>query len=396
MTTVDLVWFNAGGGHRAAAQALEQVMRLQGLPWHVRKVNLTEVLDKDALFKRLTGIEPEDLYNKRLASGFTLGLAQELKLLQGLIRLSHGALVQRLARHWQATQPDLVVSLVPNFNRCLHDSLALARPGVPFVTVLTDMADHPPHFWIEPGTAQHVVCGTDHAVAQALAAGCDPRRVHRASGMILRPAFYFGASVNRDAERRRLGLDAHTPTGLVMFGGTGSRAMKRIAARLPTTPLILMCGRNPTLAQALRAQVAQAPRVVVEFTPEVERWMQLADFFIGKPGPGSLSEAVQQGLPVIVTRNAWTMPQERWNTQWVQQHGLGIVQRSFATVQTAVDTLTQDLRSYRDRVGLMDNRAIFEVPRILERILAQSQSQSQAKAAPAAAAAAVAAAVTSI
>ena len=383
MTTVDLVWFNAGGGHRAAAMALEQVMQSQGSPWRVRRINLTEVLDKDALFRRLTGIEPEDLYNKRLASGFTLGLAQELKVLQGLIRLSHGALVQRLARHWQATQPDLVVSLVPNFNRCLHDSLALARPGVPFVTVLTDMADHPPHFWIEPGLAQHVVCGTDHAVAQALQAGCDPARVHRASGMILRPAFYFGAPVDREAERRRLGLDAHMPTGLVMFGGTGSRVMKRITTRLPTTPLILMCGRNPTLAQALRAQAAQAPRVVVEFTPDVQRWMQLADFFIGKPGPGALSEAVQQGLPVIVTHNAWTMPQERWNTRWVQQHGLGIVQRSFATVQAAVDTLTRDLRSYRDRVGLMDNRAVFEVPRILERILAQSKAQAQAQAAPA-------------
>ena len=354
MTTVDLVWFNAGGGHRAAAMALEQVMQSQGSPWRVRRINLTEVLDKDALFRRLTGIEPEDLYNKRLASGFTLGLAQELKVLQGLIRLSHGALVQRLA-----------------------------RPGVPFVTVLTDMADHPPHFWIEPGLAQHVVCGTDHAVAQALQAGCDPARVHRASGMILRPAFYFGAPVDREAERRRLGLDAHMPTGLVMFGGTGSRVMKRITTRLPTTPLILMCGRNPTLAQALRAQAAQAPRVVVEFTPDVQRWMQLADFFIGKPGPGALSEAVQQGLPVIVTHNAWTMPQERWNTRWVQQHGLGIVQRSFATVQAAVDTLTRDLRSYRDRVGLMDNRAVFEVPRILERILAQSKAQAQAQAAPA-------------
>ena len=157
MTTVDLVWFNAGGGHRAAAQALEQVMQLQGSPWRVRKINLTEVLDKDAVFKRLTGIEPEDLYNKRLASGFTLGLAQELKLLQGLIRLSHSALVQRLARHWQATQPDLVVSLVPNFNRCLHDSLALARPGVPFVTVLTDMADHPPHFCVHATLVRYMV-----------------------------------------------------------------------------------------------------------------------------------------------------------------------------------------------------------------------------------------------
>jgi len=369
MKTVDLVWFNAGGGHRAAAQALEQVMLAQGRPWRVRKVNLTEVLDPTQRFRRVTGIEPEDLYNRRLASGFTLGLAQELKLLQRLIRFGHGALVQRLARHWQATQPDLVVSLIPNFNRALHDSLALARPGAPFVTVLTDMADHPPNFWIEPDLAQHLVCGTVHAADQALAAGCDPQRVHRSSGMILRPEFYFSPAVDRRAERLRAGLDEATPTGLVLFGGAGSRVMKRIAQALPATPLILMCGRNEALAQTLRELPASAPRVVVGFTPEVARWMQLADFFIGKPGPGSLSEAVHQGLPVIVTRNAWTMPQERWNTEWVREQGLGLVQRSFAGVGAAVQQLTQRLPEFQARVRAIDNRAVFEVTEILARLL---------------------------
>ncbi|MDP3084240.1 MAG: galactosyldiacylglycerol synthase [Rubrivivax sp.] len=370
MTTVDLVWFNAGGGHRAAAQALEQVMLSQGRDWNVRKVNLTEVLDPTGLFKRTTGFEPEDIYNKRLASGFTLGLAQELKLLQGLIRLGHASLVQRLARHWQATEPDLVVSLIPNFNRALHDSLALARPGVSFVTVLTDMADHPPNFWIEPGLAQHVVCGTGHAMAQALAAGCEPRHVHRASGMILRPEFHSSPRIDRAAERRRAGLDETRPTGLVLFGGTGSRVMKRIAARLPDTPLILLCGRNVALADELRALPApSAPRVVLEHTPDVARWMQLADFFIGKPGPGSLSEAVQMGLPVIVTSNSWTLPQERWNADWVRQHGLGVVLRSFGGVREAVAELTQRLPEFQARVRQMDNRAVFEVPQILERIL---------------------------
>jgi UDP-N-acetylglucosamine:LPS N-acetylglucosamine transferase len=53
---------------------------------------------------------------------------------------------------------------------------------------------------------------------------------------------------------------------------------------------------------------------VVGFRPEVKRWMSLADYFIGKPGPGSLSEAVHMRLPVVTIRNAWTMPQERYNT----------------------------------------------------------------------------------
>jgi UDP-N-acetylglucosamine:LPS N-acetylglucosamine transferase len=369
MTRVDLVWFNAGGGHRAAAQALEQEILAEGRPWQVRKVNLTEVLDPSALFKRVTGIEPEDIYNKRLASGFTLGLAQELKLLQAMIRIGHTTLVQRLQRHWQATQPDLVVSLIPNFNRALHDSLQLARPGVPFVTVLTDMADHPPNFWIEPGLQQHVVCGTAHAESQALAAGCPPQRVHRAHGMILRPEFHVAPRIDRFAGRAAVGLDPHTPAGLVMFGGTGSRVMKRIAARLPDTPLILMCGRNEALAEELRALPAAAPRVVVGYTAEVMRWMQLADFFIGKPGPGSLSEAVHMGLPVIVTRNAWTMPQERWNTQWVQDNGLGVVERSFAQVQRAVNQVKRQLPEYRARVQAVQNQAVFEVPRVLQRIL---------------------------
>jgi UDP-N-acetylglucosamine:LPS N-acetylglucosamine transferase len=378
---VDLVWFNAGGGHRAAALALEQVMQAQGRPWTVRRVNLTEVLDPTALFKRVLGFEPEDIYNKRLASGFTLGLGQELKLLQAGIRLAHTALVQRLAAHWQATEPDLVVSLIPNFNRALHDSLALARPGTPFVTVMTDMADHPPSFWIEPGTAQQLVCGTEHAVQQAFAAGVPAERVHRARGMVLRPDFHAPPQADRVLERAMVGLDAHTPTGLVLFGGTGSRVMKRIAAKLPDTPLVLMCGKNDKLAAELRALPARAPRIVVGFSSEVARWMRRCDFFIGKPGPGSLSEAVSQGLPVITTRNAWTMPQERFNTDWVQAHGLGLVMRRFAEVDEAVPTLLAELPAYRSRVVAMENRAVFDVPDILAGVLAR-QHAGRVRAAP--------------
>ncbi len=372
---VDLVYFNAGGGHRAAAQALQQAMHLQQRPWQVRLLNLTEVLDPQSLFRRLTGIEPEDLYNKRLASGFTLGLGRELKLLQAGIRLAHPTLVQRLAAHWQRSPPDLVVSLIPNFNRALADGLALARPGVPFVTVMTDMADHPPHFWVEPGVAQHLVCGTDHAVRQALAAGVMAARVHRVSGMVLRPAFHAAAQslrlpgVDRRAARRRAGLPADVPTGLVMFGGTGSQLMRHIAQRLPDTPLVLMCGRNAMLARALRELPARAPRVVVEFTPDVAPWMALADFFIGKPGPGSLSEAVHMGLPVVVTRNAWTMPQERWNTEWVREQGLGVVLPRFDDVAHGVARVLSDLPAYRARVQAVHNRAVFEVPEWLQSLL---------------------------
>jgi len=228
------------------------------------------------------------------------------------------------------------------------------------------------HFFFEPQGYDHVNRAT-HDHKEAIKVGYNP------SGMILRPDFYTPPLADKTSLRREAGPDAHTPTGLVLFGGTGSRVMKPISAALRETPLVLLCGRNETLAAELRAMPAAAPRVVVSYTTEVARWMQCADFFIGKPGPGSLSEAVQQGLPVIVTRNAWTLPQERWNTDWVQALGLGVVKRSFGQVGAAVQELVAELPRYRANVAQMHNRAVFEVPQVLHGI---SQAQAKARAAP--------------
>ncbi len=370
MTTLDLIYFNAGGGHRAAAMALDTVIREQHRPWQVRCVNLFEVLDPKGRFRRVTGMAPEDLYNKRLAKGWTLGFAQELKLLQGMIRLGHATLVPRLKEHWLQTRPDMVVSLVPNFNRSLHESVASALPGIPFVTVLTDLADHPPNFWIEPGQEQHFVCGSAKAVAQARAKGYSAEQIHRTSGMIIRPDFYEPLTLDRRSERARLGLDPDRPTGIVMFGGQGSMSMLSISRQLVDVQLVLMCGHHSVLAQKLRAEKADAPHAVVEFTHEVRRHLMLGDFFVGKPGPGSLSEAVHQGLPIVTVRNAWTMPQERYNAEWVREHGLGIVGRSTRDIRPAVLELLSRLDEFKANVRRVENRAVHEVPAILAGILA--------------------------
>lgn len=372
---VDLVYFNAGGGHRAAALALQQAIAEQKRPWTVRLVNLTEVLDPQGSFRRVMGFDPEDFYNRRLQRGWTLGLAQELKLLQGMIRLAHAPMRRTLQQHWARSEPDLVVSLVPNFNRVLCESVAAALPGVPYVTVLTDLADHPPHFWIEPGQDQWIVCGTPHALAQARAAGYPDERLALTSGMLLRPSFYApGDGLPRDERRRTLGLDAQRPTGVVMFGGQGSRQMLSIAKALPDTQLVLLCGRNEALAKALRRLKRPAPHAVFGFTDDVPGVMRLGDFFIGKPGPGCLSEALHLGLPVITFRNAWTMPQERYNARWVREQGVGLVVSSLRGLAPAVGDLLHHLGRYRAAAARLDNRAVFELPEILAERLRVAQA----------------------
>lgn len=369
MKKIALVYFDAGGGHRAAATALQELAREQRRPWSLVPVNLTRVLDPAGSFRRIAGFEPEDLYNARLRRGWTIGLAQELKLLQAMIRLMHAPLVRALGRHWRAMAPDLVVSLVPNFNRALHDSVRLAAPRAPFATVLTDMADHPPHFWIERGQQQTLVCGTARAVRQAFEAGYAPHQVRSTSGMILRPSLYRARGADRQAARAALGLASAGPVGMVTFGGHGSVQMLKIAKALPEVPLVFACGHNAALVAELRALQRPAPHVALGYTPDIGRVMRAADFFIGKPGPGSLSEAVHLGLPVLTFDNASTMPQERYNVEWVRQTGVGLAVASVRELPAAAARLLAELPAFHQRVAAVHNHAVFEVLDIFEDLL---------------------------
>jgi len=369
---VDLIYMDAGGGHRASALALQAAIAEQQPGWTVRVLNIFAVLDPQGQFRRVTGMGPEDFYNRRLAKGWTLGMAQELKILQMSISLLHRQLTARLAPHWLRTRPSLVVSLIPNFNRALYESLRESLPGVPYVTLLTDMADHPPNFWIEPNQDQYFICGTRRACEQASAAGYGPDRIYRSSGMILHPKFYRPSLPDRAAERVKHHLEPDRPTGIVIFGGQGSSKMLRIARYLQDTQLIMICGRNDALAAKLRALPSKAPRLVVGYTTEVSYYMAMGDFFIGKPGPGSISEAVAMRLPVIIEGNAWTMPQEVYNTQWVVEQNAGIVIRRLRNVATAVTRVTQNLAFYGQSLAQVENRAVFEIPRLLEQILERS------------------------
>jgi UDP-N-acetylglucosamine:LPS N-acetylglucosamine transferase len=366
---LDFVFFDAGGGHRSAANALRQVMERRGEGEGIRLVNLQEVLDTIDVFRKLTGIRLQDLYNALLKKGWTLGAGQLLAGMHAVIRMFHGPAVRALVEFWRKDRPDLVVSLVPNLNRAMGE--ALRRLGIPLVTIITDLADYPPHFWMEK-QEQDFICGTEMAVKQALAMGHPAERVHRVSGMILNPQFYELRAMSaeeRAAARAKLGFDER-PVGLVLFGGQGAVVMLDIARRLPARQLLAICGHNEKLAGRMRALRRDAPMFVEGFTKEVPRYMQLADYFIGKPGPGSISEAVAMRLPVIVELNTWTLPQERYNTVWVREQGVGLVLGSFREIAPAVDRLleTESYRAFRAATERIENRAVMEIPEILARL----------------------------
>lgn len=83
---------------------------------------------------------------------------------------------------------------------------------------------------------------------------------------------------------------------------------------------------------------------------------------------------------MLIECNAWTLPQERYNAQWVTEKRVGIVLRSFREVVEGVRRILEPLRlaEFRKNVAALDNRAIFEIPEMLAGLLATSNEPGKA------------------
>jgi hypothetical protein len=381
---------DAGGGHRAAARALLAAAEETGACVPLRVVSLQEVLASQDFLKRLTGLSMEDFYNLLLRRRFTGALRALLRVLHALIALRRRPLVRGLARFLRGARPAAVVSLIPNFNGVIRDAVREAQPGVPFLVLLTDLADLPPHFWIEAGV-DGVIVGSAEAAAQARAIGLPEERIHRVSGMVLHPRFYGrDGGAARGRARAELGVPEEAFTAMLLFGGKGSAEIEPLARALlaadPALHVIAACGDNPgLLARLAPLAAAGAPRLhPLGFTDRVADYMAASDVLVTKPGPGSLAEAFHRGLPVVVADNRRTIPMERFNARYVAENELGVVVRRWSDAPAAVLALARDparrARMTRSLDALPPNRAVYESLAIIERAAAGAPEEGPAAA----------------
>ena len=367
-----LFTIDAGGGHRAAARALVAAAEETGAPFRFRVESFQQTLLPLDVLERATGASLEDAYNLILRRRWNVLMVPLLRVMHAGIRVRRPAIVRTLAA-WlrQQPRPGAVVSVMPNFNGIMRDAIREALPGVPLVVVLTDLADFPPRFWIEGGL-DRVVVGTDEAREQAVGLGIPPERVSRVSGMVMHPRFYrAGGPAARGEAREEMGFSEGDFAVTLLFGGKGSPEMAPLAERLlaadPSFRVVAICGENPGLSERLAPLEAQAGGRLVRlgFTDRVAEILAGSDLLVTKPGPGSLSEAFHQRVPVVVMRNVHTIPQERFNTDLVRDRGLGLVVKHWREVPAAVLGLFRDAAgraAMRDRLAaLPPNRAVFEV-----------------------------------
>lgn len=370
MRRISIVYFDAGGGHRTTAHAIKEAIRLRNYEWDVELLNLGDLLAPIDPLNILFGIKIHELYNRTLRTGATVGFRLYLKALILIIRVKHAQQVQMLRDQWNCSNPDLVVSVVPLFNRALYDSLPRGR----LVTVLTDRVNIARHFWIEP-QEQFFVCGSPESANQAHLAGVPKHLVYQTSGMVIHPRFYQRQRVDVGAERVALGLDPTIPTGLAMWGDQGSGSMVDLIKEIDKTKvrvqMIVLCGRNESVARELDQYSGCMRIAVVRYTDAVDRYMRIADFFIGKPGPGCISEALAMHLPLVLELNQRTLPQERHNARWIEAMHMGIVVESCRQAANAVVQLL--VPGWREQalwpIPNVENNAVWELTDLLQSVL---------------------------
>src|SRR5258705_9090074 len=164
---IQVLFHDAGGGHRNAAVALKAVCEWQSRPWEVNLVQFQELTDHLDVLRRFTGIRIQEQYNILLRNGWTWGSEYLLRILQLTIRIFHKPLVKLLANYWREHPADLLVSVIPHFNRKIAESWQSVYPCRPFSTLITDLADFPPRFWIAAISDQNVVVGYERTEQQA-------------------------------------------------------------------------------------------------------------------------------------------------------------------------------------------------------------------------------------
>ena len=257
--------------------------------------------------------------------------------------------IKLLQRH----SPDLVVSVHPLCNRpMVAAARALARP-IPAVTVVTDLV-RGSAFWYDPHV-DFIYVPTETGRLRALREGVAPSRVE-VVGQPVHPRFqpFHG---DRAALRASLGLVPDRRAVLIVGGGEGmgkvyetARAVAR--SGLPVQ-LVVVAGRNRKLQARLEARDWEVPTIVTGFVRNMPDWMAAVDLIVTKAGPGTISEALIAGLPMLLF--GYIPGQEASNVTWVTEQGVGA---AAFTPPAVVACLREWLAPGSDTLAEMSHRAL--------------------------------------
>ncbi len=339
---------DTGAGHRSAANAIRNAILLlteqERVEWQKRKaeangkeaqpfalpryrIEIVDVFDEYSRFPLREAVKlygPAIRYNPRLY-GRVFHITDKVRRVEAAKTVASPLIHNGLMRLITTVKPDVIVSIHPMLNHVTINALEDLGLHIPFLTVVTDLVSvH--SIWFAPGADAYIV-PTEAAQQLYLERGLEPERVHLL-GMPIDPKFTKPLA-SKEELRRKLELEPGLPVVLLVGGGEGSgglfASVRSIAqARLPVQ-LLVVTGRNRRLyarLQRIRSSL-RVPAKIFGFVNTMPELMRAADVIVTKAGPGTISEALACGLPIILS--GYVPGQEEGNVDFVVQHDVGVL-----------------------------------------------------------------------
>jgi 1,2-diacylglycerol 3-beta-galactosyltransferase len=365
---------DTGGGHRASAEALDQVLK-EISPEGSIETKTVDMWTEYGCWPVNKGVWGY----KTMTSGRPwLPVAWGLQIYRLLFYLSPFTEIpwmldtklrcgKAFRKFFEDEKPDLVVSIHPLTQNLPLDVLNdIAKDAdtarVPFATVCTDLGTAFNTWFHSDVDACFVPSDTLHK--QALRRGIAPGKI-RQYGLPVRSAF-ARASTRRTrppaSNFEALGLDPARKTVLVMSGGEGAGNLGQIVRSLATelkasspgeAQIVAICGKNAVVKKQLEKQKGllegrqkDVSLVPVGFTSQISEYMEIADVLVTKAGPGTIAEATIRGVPTMLSSH---LPGQEWgNVDIVVKGGFGDFSEKPEKIASTVSGWLQDEEKLRE------------------------------------------------
>ena len=318
--SIVILFSDTGGGHRASGEAIQEALNLKY--GDTVQVSMVDVFKKYTPypFSRFPAWYPAIVARgvRLWGTGFKVSDGrQRSRALAGSVYPYTRFSFRRMLRDHPA---DLYVSVHPLLTMPAVRALGKHRP--PFITVVTDLVSAHA-FWFYP-KVDKIIVPTEGAFERAVKNKV-PREKLKVIGLPISQKF-CAPTGDKEALRQTLGWQSGRPTVLVVGGGEGMGPLSEIThgiggAGLPIQ-MVVVCGRNESLREKLSKARWEIPVYVCGFVMNMPDLMRAADLIVTKAGPSSVVEAINAGLPIILSS---ALPgQEEGNVRFVVENGAGL------------------------------------------------------------------------
>lgn len=316
----------AGGGHKAAANALRDALELRH-PGLYDTVVLDFMKDLGCVdFDRAH----KDSWDYFLAHPVLCTLAFDLQeaafpLSRSFLRRYPRPFMPHLLEWLGRAAPDLIVST--HFLNCYPLADARRRTGASFkhLSIVTELFGAQSFYSIEGSDA--ILLPSERARRQLMRRGIRGDRLV-VEGYPLSPGF-LELKRSRAEIRAAMGLREGKRCLLVSFGSQGLGNVDGFLGAIRDSgrdmDVVFVAGRNAALKDRLEAEtggrLGASTLKVIGFATNMNELMAASDVCLVKPGPATAMEVFYSHKPVL-----FTVPvahHERWNVKYAMEKGLG-------------------------------------------------------------------------